>query len=276
MFLLAIDYLVQAQIKVEKFKDNERKNYTEKIVFEFPDPSARVAPGGTRPKVKKEYNIQENNPYNKLSYSIDRTRKGGDKVFSLNRTQAYQLFPSSRGELEDTEEVVVSSHFYTRIEGEHAIIGYNLFGYDGHGEVREHTRKSTIKVLNSTGDEVYSREENSDAYELLVTPDGKYATYAYGEATHDATPEEYGIKIIDLQTENEFYSVKGYASLSYYKYNYLIVRASNKEGYFSLILDTETNELFKLKGRIHTVSERSFKSTTESDIILDLTPYLIK
>ena len=159
--LLLITNLGYAQITLKKFDDPKMGGQIESIIFGgSASPSQANGTDSQAQTQRKEFNIQENNPYNKLSYDVENINATGVKVYKITKSQASELFQLSEDEIRIDSDIITASHYYIESNKKYAIIGYNIFGYDNNGEVTENTRRSTIRVINFDAEGIYRNDNH--------------------------------------------------------------------------------------------------------------------
>ncbi|MEM9339406.1 MAG: hypothetical protein AAGA66_11805 [Bacteroidota bacterium] len=253
--------LVLGQVSLKRYDDPTKHGY-ESVVFEK---VVGKNADGSEIKEKVKYELAIHNPYH-----LDT-----DQSTQLSPNKASTLFNVSIEEV-GTSDVLTDTHRWITISENYAVVSYNLWGYNDHGEDTGVMRKSTIKVINNNGEEIYSQEINSDSYSVQVTPNGRFLTYAFGEPTADSSPAESGVKIIEIESQTEFYSINGIVDYIGYGFDYLVIGISQNGKDYTWILDTDTKELFQLTGVFIMPSSNQFRSSDGSIIIEDLAPYKIK
>ncbi|UXX80413.1 hypothetical protein N7E81_04780 [Reichenbachiella carrageenanivorans] len=244
------------QITLKKFDDPALGGQIESIIFGDSDgTNARTT------ATRKEFNIQENNPYNKLNYQEKGIAKDGSSLYKASRSQFNQLRRvsnnTSHGENNSSENLEARSHAFVSQSGQRAVVSYNMFLYGSEGDPSDQDRVSTIYVLDAEGN-IANRFENipSDAFEPTITSNGKYLAYCYGERmAHSGNDIESGIKIMDLANNNVYFELKKVTvrGLVFSDSTLKIVYSSQYEKDI-LILDETDGGLYKLSNSPHKFS----------------------
>ena len=263
-------FLLAAQITLKRYDDPNMQGY-KSIIFEQ---EVGKNADGTKRMVKKEYDIKANNPYENINATQKGIASNGLKKFELNSNQASQIFQNGKAVF-NTNKFIAASDVWVEANDSYASVSYNLFAFADGAEVG--LRKSTLKVVNIHGDEIYSKEIDTDSHGVKVTPNGRYLGYGYGESTHDVTPEEFGYKIIDILSGNEIVDIPvRELFIAYIKYDYLIFRGYKESKFHTWIFNYNTLSLHELEGKYYTHSSNSFIQDGTSKIITNLTPYRIR
>ena len=261
-----------SQVKLKRYADKNKKGY-KSIVFEK---TTGKNADGTSQKSKVEYNLEAHNPYNQLSYRVKETKPNGSKVYEFTDANRSTLVNDFGIDEESAREVAYSTNNYAvHYGGNHAIVAYRQYLNSSNGDVLEKGRRSTIRVINSDLDVVYEKSLPADAYNLNVSPDGKYIVYAYGGAMHSSYPKDFGFKIINTTNSSVFHEEKGVTTTaSFKKDGYLCVSARVGRSEKLWILDLTSNELFRLDKKYIVKGRNQFKYGQE--LLTNLTPFKVK
>ncbi|MEO9474568.1 MAG: hypothetical protein ABJG41_03515 [Cyclobacteriaceae bacterium] len=239
--------VVGAQITLVPY-DEPGKSGTKSIAFEYVDEE-------TCEKVQKEFDIQENNPYNNLSLKEAGSAKNGSKRFVINQ-QEREGFCKSLGlpdgyELTSSEvPLIAQSHQWVTVKQNHAAIAYNMFLYGPHGDLSKNGRFTTVKVVDKKGKEIKSLDNLPyDIYSMELSSDGRFLFCAYGEPIEHA--EEFpksGFKIIDLQDNSVFYDKEVYRIKGFFPHDdEMVVVSAGSEGTILFSFDELSQRLYKIE-----------------------------
>ncbi|MEP4534994.1 MAG: hypothetical protein ABJ004_18005 [Cyclobacteriaceae bacterium] len=233
---------MQAQITLIPY-DEPGKSGTKSILFEYVDEV-------TGESVKKEFDIQENNPYNKLDFSKSEISSSGSKRYRIEQNESVQLSNILKVNAPRLSEsgLVARSHFFLNSTGSYAAVAYNLFVGNSPWDPIEGGRVSTVKVLNKNGVVIKTLEFPYDIYEIQLTSDGKYLIYSWGERLESSSDDQKsGFKIVSTNTgaiwyEREAYRVKAIASDEGYCVRLKVIEES---GRFLYLFDQKSKKLYQ-------------------------------
>lgn len=164
----------------------------------------------TNGKVISSFDIQSNNPFNKLDLPDKGFNTFGGKVYPLKEIspQRYQkiLGLSSNAHNNNLNFVAAESQATVYQKSlNHALVVYNLFLFDGFGETFE--AESEIILLNSVGKEIQRLRLPHIVRVPLVTNNGKYFFANYGGtyscSNFEYTPQEF--KVYDISRGKMIY-----------------------------------------------------------------------
>lgn len=208
LIFLSAPTLVAAQVSLKKFDDPDKQGY-QSIVFE--KVVGKNADGSDK-KEAIEFNIQENGPFNSLEYPLSNNFKNQQYCYKLTSSQTSDLFGVDESQAPENGSLAIPlTWIQTANSG--AFLSYNLIGYTELGQ-ENGLRKSILQVLNNNGEIIYTKELNTDSHAILLSSNGKYLGYGYGEQTHDYEPEEVGYKFINIKTTMKLLTLKaGYWKL---------------------------------------------------------------
>ena len=231
-----------AQITLVPY-DEPGKSGTKSILFEYVNEE-------TCDKVKKEFDIQENNPYNKLNFSKSEISNSGSKRYVIGQNESIKLSSVLKASAPSLSEsgLVARSHFFLNSNGSYAVIAYNLFVGNSPWNPIEGGRVSTVKVLNKNGAVIKNLEFPYDIYDIQLTSDGKYIVYSWGERLESSSDDQRsGFKIVSTNSgaiwfEQEAYRVKAIASDEGYCVRLKVIEES---GRFLYLFDQKTKKLYQ-------------------------------
>lgn len=248
--------LGMAQVTLERFDDPNKQEFVEKMTFGKSTPNGSQGKSGTQ----KTFDIQENNPYNKLNASTEKPSQDGSKVYKMTSSQFRNALWSSgdasakRNSPDNGYLGVARSHNYIKTTGDRAVISYNMFLY-GDNEPSDVDRVSSIYVFDPDGNVTNSIENIPlDAYEPVVTSNGKYLFYFYGERmAHSGGGIQSGFRIIDLEDESLFFEQTNViARGTGFAHGTLLIIFYSAEGKRKIILDESDGSMYKLTHDSHT------------------------
>ena len=152
-----LSQIICAQTTFKKFDDPALNGQIESIIFDS----------------GKEFNIQENNPFNKLDFEQKKKAKDGSIIYRASRSQFNQLRGNgkiiSNEENNGIEYLEARSHAFVSQSGDRAVVSYNICLYGSEGDPSDEDRVSTIYVLDTKGN-IANRFENipSDTFEPVL------------------------------------------------------------------------------------------------------------
>ena len=131
----------------------------------------------------KEFDIQKNNPFEKLNLRASGKTKQGGTIYSLSEDDAKSI--KQKYKLGETFPVDAGAKLitYNKVTNEHgfAVITYSTI-VSSDGEMVEKMRSSEVVVLNNRGEEVFAlRDLDHDVISLTVASNGKYIAFSTGE-----------------------------------------------------------------------------------------------
>lgn len=253
LLILGFAWQTTAQITLKPY-DEPGKSGTKSIVFEYEeeDPNAR----GAAPKqVRKEFDIQANNPFNKLLLKEAGSAKNGSKRFVINQHEREGFCKSldlpDGYELTSSEvPLIAQSHQWVTVKQNHAAIAYNMFLYGPHGDLSKNGRFTTVKVMDNKGKEIKSLDNLPyDIYSMELSSNGRFLFCAYGEPIEHA--EEFpisGFKIIDLRDNSVFYDKEIYRISGFFpRKDEMAVVSDSNEGTMVYSFDELSQRLYKIE-----------------------------
>ncbi|MEO9474567.1 MAG: hypothetical protein ABJG41_03510 [Cyclobacteriaceae bacterium] len=165
-----------AQITLVPY-DEPGKSGTKSIVFEYVDEE-------TCDKVKKEFDIQANNPMSKRGYQ-KREEKRSSIIYSPTSAQMKAYLKEIKlPENFDIpyEDVSASAWSWVYKNNSYASVVY-ISGLSSGNEPIEITRSSDLFVLDNKGDEVIRLEKLPyDVFDMVISESGRYLTYLKGSS----------------------------------------------------------------------------------------------
>lgn len=126
VFVLIISsFSLDAQITLVPH-DEPGKSGIKSIVFEYFERDDSLK------KVKKEFDVQANNPYNNLSYEVRGKKKDGSKIYGIASSAKSSIYAKMGRKSNQTfhaseEPLIAKSHWFVDLDTKFAAIAYNLF-----------------------------------------------------------------------------------------------------------------------------------------------------
>lgn len=235
MFIV-FPFMLIGQVSLREYSDSNKRGY-KSIVFEK---VAGKNSDGSGKNELVEYDIQKNNPYNKLALSVKGVAREGYTIYQAEDIRAIN---TSLNE-ENFNDLEVHSHYFLHAAGNHAAIAYNL-NPTSEGETIESARRSEVVVLRD-GEEIAHLKLDTDAFDVTVSPNGRFVAYQVNEhLAHSSFSGEQGFVIYDIQNKSVFLS-EGRSTVSIGNWFDLISVAfsleSNRRGLY--LLNTLTGQLY--------------------------------
>ncbi len=235
--------VVGAQITLVPY-DELGKSGTKSILFEYVDEE-------TGEKVKKEFDIQENNPFNKLGYTQKGEGRYGNRIYELNNSDIGRIksdFKLNKDFPIDENAYLTSLHI-AKISDIYATVTY-ISVIKNQGDIVEEARSSSFLVLDEKGTRVFGLDNlPHDVFSLVVSENGKYVAFASGEHLEHSTFSS-GPMIYIYETEGgslhfqENTEIRGIGSLHQ---TITIATYCGSFGLRSIFLDQNTGFIYEMQ-----------------------------
>lgn len=256
---------ISAQITLNQLTERGKQGIVESITFEYVDTSVPVAPGAQPVMATKVFDIQANNPYNKLDYPVKGKEWSGSNIYEIPVSEVTGVNSTLLSGFENggiTKLEIVSFSVVSK-SGEFVVVAYERF-YTTTMDYLDEGIKSTLVVLNARGDEIFRLDLESDNLFPTVTENGKYLAFATGEMLeHSIGNSVPMLYIFNIETGEEHYSEEiDISSMGFYK---SMVRASSRKAgkTVSTILDQFTGDIYRCEtdgiGSLSTLDYNKFK-----------------
>ncbi|MEP4579033.1 MAG: hypothetical protein ABJZ80_12690 [Gilvibacter sp.] len=237
---------MQAQITLQPY-DEPGKSGTKSIVFEYEetDPNNRNA---APKKVKKEFDIQEGNPFNKLGYMQKGEGKFGNKVYGLSKNDIARIKSdfNLRDEFRISESAYLTSFHQVKTQGDFATISYMSI-IKSEGDIVEEARSSSILILDKKGKEFF-RLDNlpHDVFSLVISGNGKYVAFASGEhLEHSTFSSEPMIHIYNTDNKTIYYQENAEPTIIGFLHQTISIGVFCDEGRKSIFLDQNNGYMYE-------------------------------
>ena len=253
LFLLTIILTYSAgmaQVTLKNYEDPKKSQFVEKIIFGQANSRGTSMQG--KSSEQKVFDIQENNPYNKLSYKKEGVSKYGSSQVSFSRSD-YQGQRSDNAEakanLEDGLEYFATSRSEVNLSENGAVLVYSFIPYTKYDLVQE-LRETTIYCLDKDGNTTFELNLETDATGVTVSENAKYLGYNYGEVLeHGSHDIARGFKIYNTITGELHYEEKN-VSAGHGKNraagDLLIIQACHPSKPRSVLLNQETGAVYEI------------------------------
>lgn len=194
--LLSVPMALMAQVTLKPYTEQGRQGY-KSIVFE--KVLGKNADGTDR-KEQVEFNIQANNPFNRLSYTSNRKAPNGGNIYELTSSD----LPQKLKKYTNTGKIVVSSNYSISNRNKNALaVTYNLT-HNLDGDILMEGRESEIVVVKE-GEQIARLHLNSDAHDVHLSPNNKYVVFRINEHTEHELSDANGFQIYSVRTKSLFY-----------------------------------------------------------------------
>lgn len=152
-------------------------------------------------KTLKKFNIANNNPYQNYPFPVSSKTGEGLNNFDLRAQNIERvkkiLLPNEIINIQGEYVFSFAGTMLTyHIQNNFAILCYTFV--ISANEIEYNWYKSTIYVLNSKGEQVYTEKVDEPIFSPLITSDGKYISYCYGWGNENGITYPYGYKIFDI------------------------------------------------------------------------------
>ena len=165
--------------------------------------------------LEKAFDVNINNPYNRLSNTQEKEKRWGNNVYSTKGSILSKVLPNFKPDNyknKKTGDVFVdkllsTSYIYYSEDKNYHVAVYQLKAIASYGVIAV---ASTIDIIDSTGN-VINRIKDTDVNvnEIGITTDGKYLFYTYGLGNEDGTFINYGFRIYKLKDNSIVVDKKG-------------------------------------------------------------------